>query len=201
MENVEGLIRGEAWTYVQRIYAEFKAIGYRCNHWLCKGEHMGIPQKRHRVFFVALREDVNYNLDFLDMSFNYEPITFGEIKTPTGTPIAGEKTKHLADNIEFGDLDLSYVNGRLFNRPNSRFNSMVIYDDKVNYTVTAKNTNVRYDTREFMSILDVIHSQTFPEDYDFGSDNLNNVVYICGMSVPPVMIKRIVQRLLDNGVL
>lgn len=58
MENVEGLIKGEAWKYVQRIYKEFADIGYEVGHWLLKGEEMGIPQRRHRVFFIAAREDV-----------------------------------------------------------------------------------------------------------------------------------------------
>jgi DNA (cytosine-5)-methyltransferase 1 len=50
MENVEGLLLGEAWSYVQRIYKELNDIGYKVKHWLCKGELMGVPQKRHRVF-------------------------------------------------------------------------------------------------------------------------------------------------------
>lgn len=58
MENVEGLIKGEAWVYVQRIYKELKDIGYEVGHWLLKGENMGVPQTRHRVFFIALRNDI-----------------------------------------------------------------------------------------------------------------------------------------------
>ena len=58
MENVEGLLLGEAWSYVQRIYKELKDIGYEVGHWLLKGENMGVPQTRHRVFFIALRNDV-----------------------------------------------------------------------------------------------------------------------------------------------
>lgn len=58
MENVEGLIKGEAWSYVQRIYKQLHDIGYEVGHWLLKGEHMGVPQTRHRVFFVALRNDI-----------------------------------------------------------------------------------------------------------------------------------------------
>ena len=30
---------------------------------------------------------------------------------------------------------------------------------------------------------------------------IKKVEYICGMSVPPIMIKRIVQRLIESGVL
>lgn len=199
MENVEGLIKGEAWSYVQKIYKQLHDTGYRVKHWLLKGQHMGVPQKRHRVFFVAVRNDVDFDLERLDMSFNYEPITFGEIKTEQGTPIVPGKISHLCENIQHGDKDLSYVNERLFNKPNSFFNNCIIYDDDVNHTITAKCVNIRYDTRTYYSILDVIHSQTFPEDYNFGSDKLSAVHYICGMSVPPIMIKRIVQRLIEHG--
>ena len=58
MENVEGLLLGEAWNYVREIYRKFGEIGYEVGHWLLKGENMGVPQKRHRVFFIALRNDV-----------------------------------------------------------------------------------------------------------------------------------------------
>lgn len=58
MENVEGLLKGEAWSYVQGIYKEFKEIGYEVGHWLLKGETMGVPQTRHRVFFIAIRNDI-----------------------------------------------------------------------------------------------------------------------------------------------
>ncbi len=58
MENVEGLLLGEAWSYVQRIYKEFAEAGYQLGHWLLKGENMGIPQTRHRVFFIAIRNDI-----------------------------------------------------------------------------------------------------------------------------------------------
>ena len=58
MENVEGLIKGEAWSYVQKIYKQLDDAGYQVAHWLLKGEHMGVPQTRHRVFFIGIRNDV-----------------------------------------------------------------------------------------------------------------------------------------------
>jgi DNA (cytosine-5)-methyltransferase 1 len=79
MENVEGLIKGEAWSYVQRIYKQLNDIGYTVGHWLLKGENMGVPQRRHRVFFVATRLD--FDLDKIDMNFNYEPIPYCTFKT------------------------------------------------------------------------------------------------------------------------
>ena len=44
---------------------------------------------------------------------------------------------------------------------------------------------------------DIIHAQTFPEDYDLDGMKAE---YICGMSVPPVMMKRIIMRLISEGV-
>lgn len=61
MENVEGLILGNAWSYVQEIYKRFNSIGYKVKHWLLKGEAMGVPQTRHRVFFIATRLDFDLN--------------------------------------------------------------------------------------------------------------------------------------------
>lgn len=78
MENVEGLIKGEAWTYVQKIYKQLKDIGYKCKHWLLKGENMGVPQTRHRVFFVATKLD--FNLDKIDMSLIMSLLPMGKLR-------------------------------------------------------------------------------------------------------------------------
>src|SRR5574344_1568223 len=82
MENVEGLIKGEAWGYVQEIYRQFKEIGYSVNHWLLKGEEMGVPQTRHRVFFVATKIDIDFKK--INMHFDYEKINYGIIKRGIG---------------------------------------------------------------------------------------------------------------------
>ena len=88
MENVEGLLLGEAWKYVQEIYRRFNEAGYEVGHWLLKGEEMGVPQTRRRVFFIAMRNDIYEEWKMLqnelDLSFNYEPITYGQIKSEGG---------------------------------------------------------------------------------------------------------------------
>lgn len=50
-----------------------------------------------------------------------------------------------------------------------------------------------------MTDKDIINCQTFPQDYDFMDQD---VQYVCGMSVPPVMMANIaseVQRQLFEG--
>ena len=67
-------------------------------------------------------------------------------------------------------------------------------------TVAGAGEILRGEEKTRVSVEDIIHSQTFPEDYIFNERTFKEVSYICGMSVPPVMIKRIVTRLIEKGV-
>lgn len=200
MENVEGLLLGEAWRYVQEIYRQFKEIGYQVKHWLCKGENMGVPQTRHRVFFIALRNDVVFDLADLDMSFNYEPVTYGQIKSGEGLPI--KKDSQVARMLAVAthdDLRISDIFVRLGEKEKC-FGAKIAWEENVLQTIIANLEYFRGEEKERISKEDIIHAQTFPEDYDFLESSWNIVAYICGMSVPPIMIKRIVQRLIESGV-
>ena len=198
MENVEGLLLGEAWSYVQEIYRHFKTIGYQVKHWLCKGENMGVPQKRHRVFFIALKNDNPYDLADLDMSFNYEPVTYGEIKAGTGRSFSPEtQTYRCLCEATHADKSIGDVLKRISNKE-SCFTEMIIWEDGIMPTIKTNGCIYRGTDKTYISAEDIIHSQTFPEDYDFSGEKVS---YVCGMSVPPIMIKRIVQRLIEKGVL
>lgn len=198
MENVEGLLLGEAWSYVQKIYAQLHSIGYKVKHWLCKGENMGVPQKRHRAVFIALRQDVDYDINRLDMSFNYEPITYGEITDGTSEPRTGRMHDIAAQSIK-GESLLSDTLKRLENK-HSLFTHRVIDEDDIVPTILAGHRDIWLRNGNGISKGDIISAQTFPQDYNFGDSSYSTVEYICGMSVPPVMIKRIVTRLIESGV-
>lgn len=192
MENVEGLMLGNAWQYVQKIYTQFHSIGYQVKHWLLKGENMGVPQKRHRVFFIATRLD--FDLDKIDMSFNYEPILYGTIKTQEEKLADGKMAKAIRQ-IRSGETIADCMK-RIYG-VNSGITHRVAYNDKVYPTQTAGHDDIWTECANHPSNLDVIHCSTFPEDYNF---NNTKVEYICGMSVPPIMIKRVVTRLIESGI-
>ena len=88
-ENVKGLLLGNAIKYVRQIYREFDKAGYYCQHWLLNAAKMGVPQRRERVFFIALRKDLSepflYQKDLftvtpkLELKFNEKGIIFKEI--------------------------------------------------------------------------------------------------------------------------
>lgn len=102
--------------------------------------------------------------------------------------------------VKEGEKDLGPAHERLYGTV-AFFQSKILYDDAVVLTIRAKSNDFfNLSQKRGMSVGEIISAQTFPHDYDFGNSNLNNVSYICGMSVPPIMIKRIVTRLIDSGV-
>ena len=200
MENVEGLLLGNAWKYVQQIYKHFKEVGYTVKHWLLKGEEMGVPQTRHRVFFVAINNNISFDLSSVNMAFNYEPITYGEIKDGIGEKMKedsilyGWLCKANKEDKKLGDTVLRYGEKEKF------FNERICWEHNIVQTVASSGGMYRGTEKTRVSCEDIINAQTFPKDYDFINRTRNNVQYICGMSVPPIMIKRIVTRLIESGV-
>lgn len=199
IENVEGLIKGEAWSYVQEIYRRLKDVGYSCKHWLLKGQHMGVPQTRHRVFFVAVRNDIPYDIESVDMSFDYEPVPYGNVKNGIASKVRKDtKLKACLENLADNECDLGFAAERLYGK-RKFFTYKVAESNRVLSTIAAHNGGVTIldkDEQAYISDRTIINASTFPQDYDFGNQS---VTYICGMSVPPVMIKRIVQRLIESG--
>lgn len=200
MENVEGLLLGNAWGYVQRIYKDLTNIGYQVTHWLLKGENMGVPQTRHRVFFVAVRGDNPIDLTNIDMSFNYHPVTYGEIKEGHQRPMDPNSTFYkVAQKATEEDKCIADTRVRLGEK-GSAFQTLYIRDNMIVPTQRAKPDLIDIEKLSWVSTETIRNAQTFPRDYDFINNSHSNVGYVCGMSVPPVMIKRLVQRLIENGV-
>lgn len=195
MENVEGLIKGEAWSYVQKIYNQLSGIGYNCKHWLLKGENMGVPQTRHRVFFVAVRNDLQFSFNNVDMNFNYENIVFDKIKVCGHKESKGKKYELCKKAIKTDTL-MSDIYERIYNKK-SFFSERILWGDKVCPTITGGGSDIWIeDTGCQINQQEIINATSFPQDYNFLTEKPR---YICGMSVPPIMIKRIVNRLIESG--
>lgn len=133
------------------------------------------------------------------MTFNYKPVLYGDIVTGEGEPLNPKtQTYKMIAQATPADLRVCDVFERKGQKPRC-FGSKIAWEENVLQTITANLSYTRGRTLKRISEMDIIHAQTFPEDYDFNSDSWNNVAYICGMSVPPVMIKRIVERLIESG--
>ena len=65
MENVKGLLSSQNGELRQIIKSEFEKIGYHNIHCkvLCAADY-GVPQLRHRVFFIGVRNDIEIDIKF-----------------------------------------------------------------------------------------------------------------------------------------
>jgi len=208
-ENVKGLLLGNAKKYVIEIYKQFESAGYYCQHFLLDASKMGVPQRRERVFFIALRKDLAepylYQKDMftimpkLKMEFKEKPILFGEVmdKNDKSENLA-PSAKALWDCRLYKDRSLCDVSVRNSNKENF-FSHHFEYIGKIPYTIKSDNQNLLYDYPRLLNNNEIISISSFPKDYNF----LNNKTsYLCGMSVPPVMMANIATEIYNqwNGV-
>ena len=208
-ENVAGMLMGSAKEYVKKVYTEFQKAGYqlRIEPYLLDASTMGVPQKRRRVFFIALRNDLApkfmEQVDMfqtapkLDLTFNEEPILFEQVKEINSNErqLTGNAMRLWKDR-KLGDLDLDTVSTRE-GRPNYMFNYKFIYNKKVSNTVTGSDNCILFDESRYRSNRELRLCGSYPLDYDFLK--LKNE-YLIGMSVPPVMVAQIASRIYDQWI-
>ena len=197
IENVKGILLGNAKKYVVKIYEELENAGYYARHFLLNASTMGVPQNRERVFFICFSKDLaepvleQFGLfelrPKLNLSFNEKPILFREIKTNACERPLSKKFREIWQEREEGDVGMSDIYLRLEGRLVG-FNNNFIYSNKVSPTLIASGNNILFDEPRYRNKDEVILCSTFPLDYDFLNQQPH---YICGMSVPPLMIAKI----------
>lgn len=190
LENVKGLIQGNAKVYAKKIVQKMAEAGYTVKVFLLNAASMGVPQRRERVFFIGHRAELIY--PDLKLFFNEAPIPFGMLNPghidklcyairPAHKPLVKDCC---------GGKSLSSVN------PNgSGFNTMKQGKDIVSPTVVADSGGgimVHYSGDRYCSDDEYKQIGTFPMDYNFKKMKPK---YIIGMSVPPVMIAQIANQI------
>ena len=193
LENVKGLTFGAAKKYCEQIYTKFDKAGYYVNHWLLNASKMGVPQKRERVFFIAIRKDLSDNINFVDF-FRTQPyldLIFNEKE------IIFEKISDINDKEDnLTKLYLRYWDNANPGESVGKFKTNKKLDlQKIATTMTTRDRQYHPIFRRRLNDLEISKEQTYPIDYDFLSNDCN---YICGMSVPPVMIAQIATRIKEQ---
>lgn len=206
-ENVKGLMMGNAYQYVKRIYTAFREAGYSVRMHLLDASKMGVPQRRERVFFTAMRMDLaekmasperaesmgykpwgNVNVPEIDLRFNERPVVFGEFADYQGRLIPNGVTLHLWHNRQHGDNGQDNANMRLYGK-GSYFGQSYVYEDIVCPTLLSKDSStILFSEPRYLSVQEKCSATSYPRDYDF---NGLNAQYLCGMSVPPVCMAQL----------
>jgi len=208
-ENVKGLLLGEAKQYVRQIYREFDLAGYYCQHWLLDASKMGVPQRRERVFFIALRKDLAepflHNADMftvvpkLELTFKEPEINYSEIEQ---TETKFDIKKCTPDQQKWWELTKEGCSFAENHPKGSWFNSAKVDRNKPINTVAASarasaSGFYHYSEPRHLHIEEYQFAGTYPTDYNFTEFN-NNPVYLIGMSVPPIMTARIADEIYDQ---
>lgn len=205
-ENVKGLLMGNAKQYVRKIYNEFDKAGYYCQHFLLDASKMGVPQRRERVFFIALRKDLaNQFLHWQDMftelpkikmEFNEKEIFWDEFETSDlQITLTSERALKLWSEIKPGQSFSDYPES------NSGFGSLKLERKRALPTITSvfrPNSGTGLLHPEIPRILNKIEyccGGSYPQDYNFFN---NQYGYLIGMSVPPVMTAQIASNIYEQ---
>lgn len=202
-ENVGGLASSNSGQEFRKILHDMRNAGYRVVPHLYKFERYGVPQARHRILIVGIREDLNdvtfhvpspEPYESVDVSaqraLEFPPIQHGAYnheRTRQSTRVI-ERLQHIApgQNAFTADLPehlklnvksttLSHIYKRL--RP-----------DRPSYTVTGSGgggTHVYHWTEpRALTNRERARLQTFPDDYRFHGSK-ESVRKQVGMAVPP----------------
>lgn len=196
-ENVKGLMMGNAKKYVRKIYEEFDKAGYYVQHWLLDASSMGVPQRRERVFFIALRKDLAdpfiVQKDMftfvpkLELIFNESEIPFKEIDdinvTETKVKLYPSYLKCWKD-CKIGNNFSTVHHKKMLHNANK------VDPNKVLPTIPAHKDGGSYHWKYPRHLTDKENclAGSFPLDYDFLQLRSK---YLIGMSVPPIMVAQI----------
>ncbi len=191
LENVSGIIKGNAKAYSKEIVQKMQKAGYRVQVFLLNAASMGVPQKRERVFFIGLRKD--FVLPALRLSFDERPVFYSEIKENGSDMPFSEYDLSVWNKKKAGERDYGKTLLRTEGRE-SNWNSKYIYDDEVCQTITSTSGSklISFSEPKHLSTIELKKAGSYPVDYNFKSIN---VKYLIGMSVPPVMTAQIANQI------
>jgi len=187
-ENVKGMLLGNAKIYTKMVMQKFIQIGYKVQLFLLNAATMGVPQRRERVFFIAHKKE--YDLPPLKLEFKEKGIPLQNILRDKDKKPLSRQEQEIWENRKKGDRQFAGTLVRMGKKGN-RFTTYYLYNNETPPTITASDNNVLFNKPRHMNSEEYCLASSFPLDYNF----LNNEVkYIVGMSVPPVMMAQVANQ-------
>lgn len=190
LENVKGIIQGNAKLYSKQIVEKMTKAGYTVQVFCLNAASMGVPQKRERVFFIGHKKE--YNLPKLKLEFNEKPITFGELEP-------GELNKEVfvirPSQKPYMKICKSGKSISSVHPKGNGFNTMKQGNNLVSPTIVADSGGgimIHSNGDRYCSNDEYKQIGTYPLDYNF-----KKIIpkYLIGMSVPPVMTAQIANQI------
>ena len=199
-ENVKGMILGNAKGYTKMIMARFKEIGYRPQLFLLNAADCGVPQRRERVFFCAVRNDID--VPPLNLAPTNRWVCCEEaIEDLVLSQEEKEETKATGTDLRFYDKTKpgeSYADAcERENGKRSFFSHFKFHPKQPAFTLTAQCDKFNHwATMRSFSSREIKRFGSFPDDYRSKTPNI--VKYMIGMSVPPKMTEVVARAVCEQ---
>ena len=176
LENVKGMILGNAKIYTKNIVKIMEEAGYKVQIFLLNAASMGVPQRRERVFIIGTALDVK----LLRLSFNEKPIEFKDLSCDYSDEKMSENEQINWEKSKPGESV-------------GKFNTYKKLEwNRVANTIVASNPHYHPKQKRRLNYEEEKLISTFPLDFNFYNQTPR---YIMGMSVPPVMIAQIANQI------
>lgn len=198
-ENVKGMILGNAKGYTKLVMQRFKELGYRAQLFLVNSADCGVPQRRERVFFCAVREDVSGAKLKLEPKHRWVSVseacrdltlTEKEIAATKPYPFDLKCWKHTPPGKSYAAF-IKRTENRI-----SGFNFIRLNKSKPSPTLTAADQSRHWSECRLLSYREQKRLGSFPDDYVAKDDKIGK--YMIGMSVPPKMTEAVARAVIDQ---
>jgi DNA (cytosine-5)-methyltransferase 1 len=176
LENVKGLLAGNAKAYAKEIVQRLRGHGYTVQVFLLNAATMGVPQMRERCFFIA-RLDASW--PNLVLKFEEDPVPFGRYreKEQTGEPLNAAQLAIWSNRMK-SDMDFGSIIGRMTGHVNG-FSRKLLHDERVCNTLDSTSDLFCYEVPRQINDTERAIAGTYPLDYDFSALEAK---YLIGMT-------------------
>ena len=198
-ENVKGMLIGNAKGYTKMIMARFKELGYKPQLFLLNAADCGVPQKRERVFFCAVRDDID--VPPLKLAPTHRWVTTRESTADielTSAEISETSPKpndlkwwHLTKPGEDYCAAVQRKEGK-----DRLWAHKKLHGDLPSNSLTAQDTFTHWDSCRNLCYREWKRLGSFPDDYHAKTDKIGK--YMIGMSVPPKMTEQVARAVCEQ---
>lgn len=200
-ENVKGMIIGNAKGYTKMVMARFREIGYRPQLFLVNAADCGVPQRRERVFFCAIRDDIKAPplelkpqhrwITAGEATADLQVLTDAEIRDTQMTSLQIKYWKQTKPGSDFSEA-VEAATGK-----SSWFNNVRMHKGQPSFTLSSQPHKYHHwGEPRFFSYREWKRLGSFPDDYHAKTDKIGK--YMVGMSVPPKMTEAVARAVITQ---
>jgi DNA (cytosine-5)-methyltransferase 1 len=202
-ENVKGMVLGNAKGYTKLVMQRFKELGYRPQLFLVNAADCGVPQKRERVFFCALRSDIDKPA--LKLSPKHRWISAGESTEDLQVLTAAEKEESAPTQCDLqwwhkakpGDGSGYATAVEAEGGKRKLFGHIRLDKNTPSNTLSGSSSVIQHwgECRK-LTYREWKRLGSFPDDYYAKTDKIGK--YMIGMSVPPKMTEAVARAVIEQ---